>query len=209
MEWSQPNEGDLMNMFAGRSVLGVAALVVAAGAFAQAQVYRYTDADGRIVYSDRLPPPNVKNVQTKRLGANFVETSEPSLAAQQAAERYPVTLFSFDCGEVCQSAESLLNKRGVPFTSVNVQTDEPGRNRMKELSGDDKAPVLAVGDKLIVKGYNESRWQATLDEAGYPKTPAPRKAAPAARAADVPPPAAAAEAARAVAPPARGGDYPK
>ena len=48
--------------------------------------------------------------------------------------------------------------------------------RMKALTGEEKAPVLAVGDKLIVKGYNEARWQATLDEAGYPKTPlaAPR-----------------------------------
>jgi glutaredoxin len=209
MGWSQFNEGDLMNIFAGRSVLGMAALVLAAGAFAQAQVYRYTDTDGRIVYSDRPPPPNAKNVQTKRLGANFVETSEPSLAAQQAAERYPVTLFTFDCGEVCQSAEALLNKRGVPFTSVNVQTDEAGRNRMKELSGEEKAPVLAVGDKLIVKGYNESRWEATLDEAGYPKTQAPRRTAPAVRAADAPPPATTVEAPRAVAPPPRGGDYPK
>jgi glutaredoxin len=198
-----------MNVFAGRSAVGVAALVFAAGAFAQAQVYRYTDSDGRIVYSDRPPPPNVKNVQTKRLGANFVETSEPSLAAQQAAARYPVTLFTFDCGEICQNAAALLNKRGVPFTTVDVQTDEAGRNRMKELSGEEKAPVLAVGDTLIVKGYNEARWQAMLDEAGYPKTQLPRRTAPAGRAAETPPPATTAEAPRAVAPPARGADYPK
>ncbi len=68
---------------------------------------------------------------------------------------------------------------------------------MKELSGDDKAPVLAVGDKLIVKGYNEARWQATLDEAGYPKTQLPRRTAPAGRAAEAPPPATTAEAPRA------------
>ena len=45
-----------------------------------------------------------------------------------------------------------------------------------------KAPVLQVGDKLIVKGFNEARWQAMLDEAGYPKTPAPRAAAAGSRA---------------------------
>ena len=94
----------------------------------------------------------------------------------------------------------------MPFTTVDVQTDEAGRNRMKELSGEEKAPVLAVGDKLIVKGYSESRWNAMLDEAGYPKTQLPRRTAPAVRAADAAP---AEEAARAVAPPPKGGDYPK
>ena len=200
-----------MGIPAHRTILGLAALALAAAAFAQApQVYRYKDADGRIVYTDRPPPPSAQGVQMRAVGGNFVETSEPSLAAQQAAERYPVTLFTFDCGEVCQSAEAVLNKRGVPFTRVDVQTDEQGRARMKELTGDDKAPVLAVGDKLIGKGYNESRWQSLLDEAGYPKTQPSRRAAPAARTAEAPPPPQPVpDGMRSLAPPPKGGDYPK
>ncbi|MDH5246245.1 MAG: DUF4124 domain-containing protein, partial [Betaproteobacteria bacterium] len=51
-----------------RITTGIAALALAAAAFAQGgQLYRYTDADGRVVYSDRPPPANAKNVQTKRL----------------------------------------------------------------------------------------------------------------------------------------------
>ncbi len=192
-----------------RIATGIAAIVLAAAAFAQgSQLYRYTDPDGRVVYSDRQPPSNAKNVQTKRLGANFVETSEPSIAAQQAAERFPVTLFTFQCGEICENAEALLNKRGVPFSIVNVQNDEQGMTRMQALSGDDKAPVLAVGDKLIVKGYNAARWQATLDEAGYPKAPPTRRSIPAARETASEPPSVAG-AAGSVAPPPKGGDYPK
>ncbi|MBK9115511.1 MAG: glutaredoxin family protein [Betaproteobacteria bacterium] len=201
-----------MSTLAHRTALGLAALALATAAIAQApQVYRYKDADGRIVYSDRPPPPSAQGVQMRSVGGNFVETSEPSLAAQQAAERFPVTLFTFDCGEVCQSAEAVLNRRGVPFSKVDVQTDEQGRARMKELTGDDKAPVLAVGDKLVAKGYNESRWQTLLDEAGYPKTQAPRRAAPAARTAEAapPPPQPLPEGMRSLAPPPRGGDYPK
>ena len=139
----------------------------------------------------------------------MIEANEPSVAAQMASDRFPVTLFTFDCGEVCQSAEALLNKRGVPFAVVNVQTDEQGLVRMRTLSGEDKAPVMALGDKIIVKGYNEARWQAALDEAGYPKTPAQRRATVGARpeAPSVPPPAA--EGTKSVAPPPRGGDYPK
>jgi glutaredoxin len=193
-----------------RVTLGLAVLVAAAGALAQsAPVYRYVEPSGRVVYSDRPPPADAKNAQTKRLGVNMIEANEPSVSAQMASDRFPVTLFTFDCGEVCQSAEALLNKRGVPFAVVNVQTDEQGLVRMRTLSGEDKAPVMALGDKIIVKGYNEARWQAALDEAGYPKTPAQRRGAVGSRpeAPPVPPPTA--EGTKSVAPPPRGGDYPK
>lgn len=191
-----------------RVAIAVALTVAAATALAQApQVYRYVDPSGRVVYSDRPPPPDVKNVQTKRLGSNFVESSEPSIAAQQASERFPATLFTFECGDVCQNAEALLNKRGVPYSVVDVQRDEQGLIRMKALSGEDRAPVLALGDKIVVKGFSEGRWQAALDEAGYPKTPGQRRAA-VGSVRDVPPPASQ-EGARPVTPGVKGGDYPK
>ena len=192
-----------------RFALGIAALAVAAGAFAQAQVYRYTDTDGRIVYSDRPPTGDVKNLQSKKMGSNYITTSEPGYAAALAAERFPVTLYTFSCGDVCQNAEALLNKRGVPFAIVNVSEAE-GQTRLQAVAGESVAPVLAVGDKLIAKGFNESRWQSMLDEAGYPKTQPSRKASPAARVSDAtPPPAALAEGSRTVNAPTRGSDYPK
>jgi glutaredoxin len=200
-----------MIMLAHRVTLGLAVLFTAAVAVAQSSpVYRYVDPTGRVVYSDRPPPADVKNVQTKRLGANFIETNEPDVAAQQASDRFPATLFTFDCGDLCQNAEALLNKRGVPFAAVNVQNDEQGLVRMRTLTGEDKAPVLALGDKIIVKGYSESRWNAALDEAGYPKAPAVRRGAVGGtRAEQAPPLPPVAEGTRSVAPPPRGGDYPK
>ncbi len=170
-------------------------------------MYRYTDADGRVVYSDRPPTAAVKNLQTKKLGSNFISTSEPGYAAALAAERFPVTLYTFQCGEVCQNAESLLNKRGVPFTIVNVSEAE-GQTRLQAVASEGVAPVLTVGDKQVAKGYNEARWQAMLDEAGYPKTPPPRKSAPVGRISDATP-ATVQEGTKAVGAPVRGGDYPK
>ena len=189
---------------------GLAFYVAVASVQAQApQVYRYVDPSGRVVYSDRPPPSDVKNVQTKRLGANFVETSEPSVAAQQASDRFPATLFTFECGDVCTNAEALLNKRGVPYAVIDVQRDEQGMIRMKALSGEDRAPVLALGDKIIVKGYSEARWQAALDEAGYPKTPVQRRGVVGGGASVPTPPAPVSEGNRVVTPATKGGDYPK
>ena len=191
-----------------RAALGLATMLVACGALAQTQVYRYTDADGRVVYTDRQPLGEVKNLQTKKVGSNFVSTSEPGYAAALAAERFPVTLYTFACGDVCQNAESLLNKRGVPFTIVNVAEPE-GQTRLQSVATEGVAPVLTVGDKSVAKGFNEVRWQAMLDEAGYPKTQPSRRSAPIARANEATPPPAVQEGTRAVGAPARGGDYPK
>ena len=131
------------------------------------QVYRYSDAEGRVIYSDRLPPGDAKDVQTKRMGASYIENSELPLAARLAVERFPVTLFTFGCGDPCAAAEALLNRRGVPFTTVNVE-EQKGAEQLKTLTGELNAPVLQVGDSLVAKGFLESRWQAMLDQAGYP-----------------------------------------
>lgn len=189
-----------------RTLIAVAILALAASATAQTQVYRYTDADGRIVYSDRPPPSNAKNVQPKRLGANYIETSQMPLATQQAIDRNPVTLYTYDCGDVCQQAEALLNRRGVPYTTVDV-TQPDNAAKLQSVSGEQRVPVLQVGEK-VEKGFLDSRWQAALDAAGYPKAPPSRLAstprAPAEKpASDVTAPEAS------VATPAKGTDYPK
>ena len=36
------------------------------------QVYRYIDVDGRVVYSDKPPPPGAKDAQAKRIGGNSI-----------------------------------------------------------------------------------------------------------------------------------------
>jgi glutaredoxin len=163
-----------------RIALASAAVVaiVATGASAQnQQVYRYVDKDGRIVYSDRGPPSDAKDVQAKRMRGNVIEDNTTPIAAQQAQDRFPVTLYSFACGEVCSQAEGLLNRRGVPFSTVNVETPE-GAEQLNKMTGELRAPVLQVGDRTFVKGYSEKQWNSALDEAGYPKAQPPRRTAP-------------------------------
>jgi len=153
-------------------------LVTAGLAAAEGQkVYRYTDTDGRTIYSDHAPPPSARNVEIKKLDQNLIESELP-LTSRIAQERYPVTLYTFNCGELCQKGEALLNHRGVPFSTVIV-TQADGAEKLKRLTGELQAPVLQVGDKLIAKGFNESVWQGLLNEAGYPKSPPPRRTQPA------------------------------
>lgn len=180
-------------------LVATVALAVAAPAAAQErQVYRYVDADGRVVYSDRAPTGAVKDVQAKRVVGNTIETSTMSIALQQATERFPVTLYTFGCGEPCDKAVALLNRRGVPYSTVNVE-DANNAQKLQQLTGELSAPVLQVGDKLVAKGFAEPQWNTMLDQAGYPKTPQRRTATPVrgAEPADAEPPATPARAAAA------------
>src|SRR5215470_13938015 len=151
----------------------VAAVFATAAVAQNQQVYRYVDKEGRVVYSDRGPPADARDIQSKRLRGNVIENNEIPVAAQQAQERFPVTLYSFDCGEVCTQAEGLLNRRGVPYSGVNVETPE-GAEQLSKMTGELRAPVLQVGDRTFIKGYSETQWNKALDEAGYPKAPTPR-----------------------------------
>ena len=157
-------------------MMSCAALALCAAVQAQT-LYRYQDADGHTVYSDTPPPADARNVQPKQFSDNVIDTDKAPFATRQAMARFPVTLYTFDC-DVCRNAQAMLVKRGVPFTTVIV-SEEKGAARLKALTGEQTAPVLQVGDKLVAKGYNESAWQAMLDEAGYPKDAPALRAAPA------------------------------
>ena len=150
-----------------RTLIALSLVAAAFAGSASATLYRYVDADGRVVYSDQPPPSSAKAVEPRALTDNVIETDPLPLAAQQAAKNFPVTLYTFDC-QVCKEAKDLLTKRGIPFETVIV-TEEKGAERLKALTGKQVGPVLQVGEKQVLQGYNEDRWQAALDDAGYPR----------------------------------------
>ena len=153
--------------------IAIVCCLLPALAAAQQQLFRYIDRDGRVVYTDTAPPADARSVQQKKLGGNFIETSEAPYALQYAQQRNPVTLYAGPCGPICEQARALLNRRGVPFTEIDVS--QPGEMpKFRQLTGDQQVPVLAIGSATLLRGFEEGGWQAALDQAAYPKTPAAR-----------------------------------
>jgi hypothetical protein len=192
----------IRSVFAGALALLLFVASTLAAAQTQ-QVYRYVDPEGRVVYSDKPPPADARDPQAKRIGKNTIETSDLSYSAAMAQERFPVTLYTFGCGTICDTASGLLNKRGIPHTVVDVGAGD-GADKLKRLTGGLDAPALQVGDQYTT-GFNENRWQTMLTDAGYPKTPAPRTA-PVGKA---PPPAPEPSATTQTATPPSKGTYPQ
>ncbi len=138
-----------------------------AGASALGQAYRWVDKDGRVHYTQTPPPPDAKNVQRKKLGGNVAESSNLPYATRQAAQNFPVTLYtSPDCGAPCDDARSNLVKRAVPFREISV-VDQKSLEDLKKVSGKTQLPALVVGSD-VQSGFLEGHFKSALDDAGYP-----------------------------------------
>lgn len=154
-----------------RFFLCCAALVMSALAGpGQAQTtYRWIDkATGQTVFSDHPPPPGAKLLETKGGAARDDENALP-YAVRQAATKYPVTLYTAaNCTELCASARTLLNGRGVPFSEKMLNNPEESAAVAKQMGNEAFVPGLTVGSQNH-PGFDAGAWNNLLDLAGYPK----------------------------------------
>ncbi|MGZ5078023.1 MAG: glutaredoxin family protein [Usitatibacter sp.] len=161
--------------------LAIAALVSCLDTRAQSNVYRWTDKDGKVYYSDTPPPSDAKSSSQKRVGGGYVEQENLPYATQMAMKRNPVSLFTgADCGDPCSQGRELLSKRGIPFAERDAQGNPADAEALKKLVGGLEVSTLVIGESKI-KGFESEQWQSALDGAGYPRTRLPGQA-PAVRA---------------------------
>ncbi|HXZ54238.1 MAG TPA: glutaredoxin family protein [Burkholderiales bacterium] len=149
-------------------LVAVTCLWIACGDCA-AQMYRWTDDQGRVHYTQTPPPPQAKDVQKKNFRSNQAGGSvELPYATQVAAKNYPVTLYTQpDCGSPCDDARASLVKRTVPFREVSV-LGQAEMDEVKRVSGSLRLPLLMVGSQYQV-GFQEGLINNLLDTAGYPQ----------------------------------------
>jgi glutaredoxin len=151
-------------------------MILAFGAQAQSNVYRWVDKNGKVHFSDQPPAEDAKSVSQKRFGGGYVQESSLPYATQVAAKRNPVVLYSGPkCGALCDSARELLAARGVPFRDRDVEATKEAADAVHKMIGSYSVPVLVVGDRHL-KGYDADTWQAALDGAGYPRATLPGQA---------------------------------
>lgn len=139
-------------------------------------LYRWVDETGRVHYSDQPPPPQVKKMTQKNYKGSFVEGGD-SYALREAKEKYPVTLYTSSCGPACEMAQQLLDRRGIPYSTKNVENNAANQKALRDLTGNLRIPTLLIGSQKLT-GFEDGQWNSALDSAGYPKTPAPNAPKP-------------------------------
>jgi glutaredoxin len=156
--------------------LVLSCLGLAAGSASADKLYKWTDAQGNVHYTQQEPAPaEAKKQERRRFGDKPADVTLP-YALQQAIKNFPVTLYTADCGDACTKAAAMLSERGVPFSEKNARESAAGEE-LKALTGKLEVPVLKLGSH-VVRGWEETSWTQALDAAGYPRTAViPRKVA--------------------------------
>jgi glutaredoxin len=156
-------------MFSLRTFLFCAAFVMILPCGAQTLTYRWIDSTGKTVFSDQPPSPGIQYVEIKN-GLGLEDNQQIPYATRQAAEKYPVTLYTTArCTEVCANARTLLNGRGIPFSEKMITRQDELAEIAKEMGSDSFVPGLKVGTQKL-PGFEATAWNNLLDLAGYPKT---------------------------------------
>lgn len=135
-------------------------------------LYRWTDAQGNVHYTDQPPPAGAKNATQKDF-KNSRPESGVQTAMAQAMLNNPVTLYiTENCGIPCEQAKAHLANRGISYSRKDPSASEEDYKALNPVGGAVQAPTLIIGNEKLV-GYSEAAWDAALDKAGYPAKTAP------------------------------------
>jgi glutaredoxin len=157
-----------MKMRAALAVL-FGAIAFSAFSVSAQQLYRWTDEKGRVHITDTPPPGSAKDVH-KRSARGGAPAAQPqqSFELAQAMKDFPVSLYTApNCTDPCNQARAALNKRGIPFTEIQV-ADRKTHDELRQIARGNDVPVLVVG-RSVHEGFQQEAYDALLDAARYPK----------------------------------------
>ncbi|HRO58758.1 MAG TPA: glutaredoxin family protein, partial [Burkholderiaceae bacterium] len=129
------------------------------------------------------------NAGQARTGADASADAALPYELRQAAQRHPVTLYTTPDCPPCALARSHLTKRGIPFATREVRTQDDATAFHALGFADLSFPALSVGRERV-SGFEPGGWDRLLDSAAYPKTSRLPPRWQAARAEPLAPPAA-------------------
>lgn len=145
------------------------ALLAGLSAPAQAELYRWVDEQGVVTYKDTPPPARVKKGSVRVYqGQDFApappvaapaadrpatarETTDsprPPKSARAAQSAAQVELYKTVWCGYCRQAESYLQRRGIAYTSYDIEQDPAAKRRYKELGGRG-VPFIVVGSQTL------------------------------------------------------------
>jgi len=132
-------------------------------------LFKVVGPDGKVTYTDRAPPAADGRATTvNRDGSSATTDASLPFALRQVMAKFPVTLYTASNCDACEMGRGLLTRRGIPFSERTATTEED-REAWQKLVGGQEAPVLRVGAQ-VMRGFNATLWEETLDIAGYSRT---------------------------------------
>jgi len=117
-----------------------------------AGVYKWTDAQGRIHYSD-APPAAARTTQLK-----LQTYTGPVQVSQVIGADSGVTIYTTEWCGVCKRAKAFFKQNGVPFREWDMEKSDYAAAKFKQLGGGG-VPVITVGSEKMM-GFDANSFMA-------------------------------------------------
>ena len=130
------------------------------------EVYKWTDAQGRIHYSDS-PPPEAKAKQVKIKVSSIQGPAVVSALSDSPAAKSKdkVRIYTTPWCGYCKKAKAHLAAKSVLYEEVDVEASEQGRSEFTRIGGRG-VPVILVGRQRM-DGFSAAGLDEILAAAGW------------------------------------------
>lgn len=131
-------------------------------------VFKWTDAQGRVRYGDKLPANSKAEDISDKITINsfegaevspndFFDAVEEARAEQTRNQKKRVVMYSTEWCGVCKRARRYFQQHSIPFREYDVEKSERGKQDYARLQGRG-VPIILVG-KRRMNGFSAERFE--------------------------------------------------
>jgi len=117
-----------------------------------AEIYKYVDSSGRVVYSSEKPPSN-EAAQKVTIHDNSVSSME----SYDENGKKAVVMYSASWCGICRQARAYFEGQGIDYNEYDVDTNARGKRDFARLGGRG-VPIILVGDQRM-DGFSKARFE--------------------------------------------------
>ncbi|OUS08048.1 hypothetical protein A9Q90_04865 [Gammaproteobacteria bacterium 54_18_T64] len=135
---------------------------------ASAEVYKWTDSEGQVHFSDRAPTSGVVELIGDKLimnsypgsklsEASFLEQRKREREQKEGMRRPSVVMYSTVWCGVCRRAKQYFRANKVTFSEYDVETSSKGKKDFARMKGQG-VPIILIG-KARMNGFDVARFE--------------------------------------------------
>ena len=139
-----------------------------AGVSAHGEIYKWTDDQGQVHFSDQAPETVEAEPIGEQLiinayqgsevtGSEFLDRREAQRREKASRQRPAVVMYSAVWCGVCRRAKQYFQANKIPFSEYDVETSAKGKADFTRLKGQG-VPIILVGKKRM-NGFDPTRFK--------------------------------------------------
>jgi len=135
---------------------------------AQAEVYKWVDANGTVTFRDTPPPAGVQAAKVEAAPLNVVDTPESSkvelieTTPRPRRIRADVELYTTRWCGYCRKARAYLDEHGVSYREYDIEKDQEAARRKFQISGGYRGIPFAVINGRKIYGFDQAGYAEAL-----------------------------------------------